>query len=273
MYTIIVRFEKMKYYGKFLCGISFLILTYFIGGCGFMNKDNNKEAEIKESFNKTLSMYPIKNLEDLYDKEGYRDEEFEKEDKGTWIINSEMNIQKKGQAMKSRGMVLYMNRNTRKTTGHFYTSITTEDKKGRVHSKDKEYSVRLKNNKIEPTKPIADETLKNEIKNFQFFSQYGNFKNLKDYKNGNISYNPNVPSYSAEYHLSNEDDNVKQLRKRYNIPTKKALKLILKGDGNLKGSSIGHKHVELSFVRNKEESIYFADSLEFNPSDVNNELK
>ena len=40
-------------------------------------------------------MYPIKNLEDLYDKEGYRDEEFEKEDKGTWIINSEMNIQKK----------------------------------------------------------------------------------------------------------------------------------------------------------------------------------
>ena len=79
----------MKYYGKFLCGISFLILTCFIGGCRFMNKENKKEAEIKESFHKTLSMYPIKNLEDLYDKEGYRDEEFEKRDKGTWIINSE----------------------------------------------------------------------------------------------------------------------------------------------------------------------------------------
>ena len=140
-----------------------------------------------------------------------------------------------------------------------------------MHSKDKEYPVRLKNNKIEPTKPIADEKLKNEIKNFQFFSQYGNFKNLKDYKNGNVSYNPNVPSYSAEYQLSNEDDNVKQLRKKYDIPTKKAPKLILKGDGDLKGSSIGHKHVELSFVRNKEESVYFADSLEFNPSEVNNE--
>ena len=62
---------------------------------GFMNKENNKEAEIKESFHKTLSMYPIKNLEDLYDKEGYRDEEFEKRDKGTWIINSVMNIQKR----------------------------------------------------------------------------------------------------------------------------------------------------------------------------------
>ena len=102
-----------------------------------MNKENNKEAEIKENFNKTLSMYPIKNLEDLYDKEGYRDEEFEKRDKGTWIINSVMNIQKKGQAMESRGMVLYMNRNTRKTTGHFYTNIITEDKKGRVYNKEK----------------------------------------------------------------------------------------------------------------------------------------
>ncbi|MGX0589240.1 putative lipoprotein (TIGR01742 family) [Staphylococcus epidermidis] len=236
-----------------------------------MNKENNKEAEIKESFHKTLSMYPIKNLEDLYDKEGYRDEEFEKRDKGTWIINSVMNIQKKGQAMESRGMVLYMNRNTRKTTGHFYTSITTEDKKGRVYNKEKNTLFNLKKNKIEPTKPIADETLKNEIKNFQFFSQYGNFKNLKDYKNGNVSYNPNVPSYSAEYQLSNEDDNVKQLRKKYDIPTKKAPKLILKGDGDLKGSSIGYKEIEFSFVDNKEQSIYFADSLEFNPSDVNNE--
>ena len=271
MNKIIERCEKMKYYGKFLCGISFLILTCFIGGCRFMNKENKKEAEIKESFHKTLSMYPIKNLEDLYDKEGYRDEEFEKRDKGTWIINSEMNIQKKGQAMKSRGMVLYINRNTRKTTGHFYTSIITEDKKGRVHSKDKKYPVQLKNNKIEPTKPIADETLKNEIKNFQFFSQYGNFKNLKDYKNGNVSYNPNVPSYSAEYQLSNEDDNVKQLRKKYDIPTKKAPKLILKGDGDLKGSSIGYKEIEFSFVDNKEQSIYFADSVELNPSEVNNE--
>ena len=45
-------------------------------------------------------------------------------------------------------------------------------------------------------------------------------KILKDYKNGDISYNPNVPSYSARYQLSNNDYNVQQLRKRYDIPTK-----------------------------------------------------
>ena len=43
-----------------------------------MNKDDSKETEIKKSFNKTLSMYPTKNLEDFYDKEGFRDEEFNK---------------------------------------------------------------------------------------------------------------------------------------------------------------------------------------------------
>ncbi len=31
-------------------------------------------------------MYPIKNLENLYDKEGYRDGEFKKGDKGTGDI-------------------------------------------------------------------------------------------------------------------------------------------------------------------------------------------
>ena len=70
---------------------------------------------------------------------------------------------------------------------------------------------------------------KKEIENFKFFSQYGNFKDLKDYKDGEVSYNPNAPNYSAKYQLSNNDYNVKQLRKRYDIPTNEAPKLLLKG--------------------------------------------
>lgn len=97
--------------------------------------------------------------------------------------------------------------------------------------------------------------------------QYGNFKNLKDYKDGNVSYNPNVPSYSAQYQLKNGDYNVQELRKRYDMPTKKAPKLLLKGDGDLKGSSVGYKDIEFIFVENKEENIYFTDSLNFNPSE------
>ncbi|HDG2963197.1 TPA: Csa1 family protein, partial [Staphylococcus aureus] len=79
--------------------------------------------------------------------------------------------------------------------------------------------------------------------------------------------NSNVPSYSAKYQLSNDDYNVKQLRKRYDIPTKKAPKLLIKGDGDLKGSSIAHKNLEFTFIENKEENIYFTDSINFKPTE------
>ncbi|HHO1013756.1 TPA: Csa1 family protein, partial [Staphylococcus aureus] len=85
-----------------------VLLAVFISACNV-----KEDKQIKENFNKTLSLYPTKNLEDFYDKEGFRDQEFDKRDKGTWIINSGMNIQLKGGALKSRAMVLYINRNTR----------------------------------------------------------------------------------------------------------------------------------------------------------------
>ncbi|MGO5756129.1 Csa1 family protein, partial [Staphylococcus aureus] len=78
--------------------ISILILIVIVAGCGKSDetKEDSKEEQIKKSFAKTLDMYPIKNLEDLYDKEGYRDGEFKKGDKGTWVVRSEMIIQPKG---------------------------------------------------------------------------------------------------------------------------------------------------------------------------------
>lgn len=57
------------------------------------------------------------------------------------------------------------------------------------------------------------------------------------------------------------------LKKRYDIPTKKAPKLLIKGDGNLKRSSIGHKNLEFTFIENKEENIYFTDSINFKPTE------
>ncbi|MDP8010673.1 tandem-type lipoprotein [Staphylococcus aureus] len=249
-----------------LC-LCLMILSVFISACGMKKEESSKDKQIKENFNKTLSLYPTKNLEDFYDKEGFRDQEFDKRDKGTWIINSGMNIQLKGGALKSRAMVLYINRNTRTAKGYFLISEITEDKKGYVHNKEKKYPVKMEHNRIIPTKPITDDKLKKEIENFKFFVQYGNFKDFKDYKNGDISYNPNVPSYSAKYQLNNDDYNVQQLRKRYHIPTKQAPELKLKGSGNLKGSSVGSKDLEFTFVENQEENIYFSDSVEFTPSE------
>ncbi|CDR51072.1 Membrane lipoprotein [Staphylococcus schweitzeri] len=252
---------------KLMLGICLVLLIILIVGYVIMTKTNGRNAQIKEAFNKTLNVYPTKNLDDFYDKEGFRDQEFDKRDKGTWIIHSKMIIETNGRNMESRGMVLYINRNTRTTKGNFVIREITEDSKGYSDSKDKKYPVKMENNRIVPMKPIHDEKLRKEIENFKFFVQYGNFKDINDYKDGDISYNPNVPSYSAKYQLSNDDYNVKQLRKRYNIPTNKAPKLLLKGDGDLKGSSVGSKNLEFTFVENKEENIYFTDSVQYTPSE------
>ncbi|HDA4541224.1 TPA: tandem-type lipoprotein [Staphylococcus aureus] len=252
-----------------LC-LCLIILSVFIGACGMKKEESSKDKQIKENFNKTLSLYPTKNLEDFYDKEGFRDQEFEKGDKGNWIVDSEMVIELKDKKMESRSMVLYINRNTRTTKGNFIVRELWEDSKGYAQSKDTKYPVKMEHNRIIPTKPITDEKLKKEIENFKFFVQYGNFKDFKDYKDGDISYNPNVPSYSAKYQLNNDDYNVQQLRKRYDISTKRAPELKLRGSGDLKGSSVGSKELEFNFVRNKEENVYFSDGINFKPTEEMN---
>ncbi|HDG2433887.1 TPA: Csa1 family protein, partial [Staphylococcus aureus] len=100
--------------------IFILILIVLMAGCE-SNKitGDSKETQIKKSFAKTLDMYPTENLEDFYDKEGYRDGEFKKDDKGTWLIRSEMKIQLKGENLESRGVVLEINRNTRTAKGNY----------------------------------------------------------------------------------------------------------------------------------------------------------
>ncbi|MDT4071699.1 Csa1 family protein, partial [Staphylococcus aureus] len=109
----------MEYLKRLALFISVIILTIFIMGCDSQSdtaenpKEGSKEAQIKKSFAKTLDMYPTENLEDFYDKEGYRDGEFKKDDKGTWLIRSEIVKQPKGKVMKTRGMQLYINRNTK----------------------------------------------------------------------------------------------------------------------------------------------------------------
>ena len=255
--------EMIKRVNKLVLGISLLFLVISItAGCGM-----GKEAEIKKSFEKTLSMYPIKNLEDLYDKEGYRDDQFDKNDKGTWIVNSQMAIQNKGEALKIKGMLLKIDRNTRSAKGFYYTNEIKTEKYEVAQDNQKKYPVKMINNKFISTEEVKEENIKKEIENFKFFVQYGDFKDLSKYKDGDISYNPEVPSYSAKYQLTNDDYNVKQLRKRYNIPTNKAPKLLLKGTGNLKGSSVGYKDIEFTFVEKKGENIYFSDSLHLEPSE------
>ncbi len=262
----------MEYLKRLALLISVIILTIFIMGCDSQSdtaenpKEGSKEAQIKKSFSKTLDMYPIKNLEDFYGKEGYRDGEFKKDDKGTWLIRSEIVKQPKGKVMKTRGMQLYINRNTETAKGFFVLKEISENNNRVNKDKEEKYEVKMVGNKIIPTEQINDEKIKKEIENFKFFVQYENFKNFEKYNNGEFSYNPEAPIYSAKYQLHNDDYNVRQLRKRYDISTKETPKLLLKGGGDLKNSSVGQNDIEFTFVERKGENIYFNDSVEFIPS-------
>ncbi|WRN10699.1 tandem-type lipoprotein [Staphylococcus aureus] len=163
-------------------------MSVFIIGCdkssdtAEKSKEDSKETQIKKSFAKTLDIYPIKNLEDLYDKEGYRDGEFKKDDKGTWLIRSEMKIQLKGENLESRGAVLEINRNTRTAKGHYIVREVVEDSDGMTHNHTKRYPVKMENNKMIPLKPIDDEKVKKKSKNLTSLYNTGISKNWKTIK-------------------------------------------------------------------------------------------
>ncbi|MDP4448637.1 tandem-type lipoprotein [Staphylococcus hyicus] len=251
----------MKYIQKLYIYLILIIVMITLTACVFDSKKN----EIKESFEEKLSMYPIKNLEDFYDKEGFRDGEFDKNDKGTWLLNSRMVIKRKtDDKLIVKGMVLNINRNTRTSEGKYYISYIGEG--SYEDDYEESYPVKMVNNKIVPTKVIKDKKILDEIEKFKFFVQFANFKDLNSYGQGHFDYNPNVPSYSAEYQLSNDEENVKQLRKRYDIPSKRAPKLLLKGMGEFKGSSIGYQELEIQFEESKNRNIFFNDFVNLQPS-------
>ncbi|EHS17786.1 tandem lipoprotein [Staphylococcus aureus subsp. aureus IS-55] len=163
--------------------IFILILIVLMAGCE-SNKitGDSKETQIKKSFAKTLDMYPTENLEDFYDKEGYRDGEFEKDDKGTWLIRSEMKIQLKGENLESRGAVIEINRNTRTAKGNYIVREVVEDSDGMTHNHTKRYPVKMENNKMIPLKSIDDEKVKKKLKNLNSLYNTGISKNWKTIK-------------------------------------------------------------------------------------------
>ncbi|HCD1779651.1 TPA: tandem-type lipoprotein, partial [Staphylococcus aureus] len=115
---------------------------------------------------------------------------------------------------------------------------------------------------------VDDPNLKKRIENFKFFGQYSNLEELKSYNNGDVSINWNVPSYDVKYKMSNKDEIVKELRSRYNIPTDKAPVLKMHIDGNLKGSSVGYKKLEIDFSKGEKSDLSVIDSLNFQPAKV-----
>ncbi len=169
----------MGYFKRVVLYIIVMVVSVFIMGCDSSSdtsekpKEDSKEEPIKKSFAKTLDMYPIKNLEDLYDKEGYRDGEFKKGDKGMWTIYTDFAKSNKSDELDDEGMVLNLDRNTRTAKGYYFVKKFYEKDK---FSDRKNYKVEMKNNKIILLDKVNDPNLKERIENFKFL---GNMQILR----------------------------------------------------------------------------------------------
>ncbi|MGV3238564.1 tandem-type lipoprotein, partial [Staphylococcus aureus] len=132
----------------------------------------------------------------------------------------------------------------------------------------KNYKVEMINNKIILLDKVEDTNLKKRIENFKLFKQYANLKEVTNYNNGDVSITENVPTYDAKFKMSNKDDNVKQLRSRYNMHTDKSPVLKMHIDGNWKGSSMSYKKLEIDFSKGEKNDLSVIDSLNCQPAKV-----
>ncbi len=76
--------------------------------------------------------------------------------------------QPKGKIMRSRGMYLFLNRNTRTAKGYFIVDVTSNDTLKKTEDKEKRYPVKMVNNKIIPIGSINDEGIKKKLKTLSF---------------------------------------------------------------------------------------------------------
>ncbi|MDP4449313.1 tandem-type lipoprotein [Staphylococcus hyicus] len=240
---------------KIYISICLCILTLITSGCSMSTREKI-ETGLKES----LSVYPTKNLEDFYDKEGYRDSNFSKDDKGIWMLISVLSKRNEEGKIKREGVKLYIDRNTRTSEGYYYVDISSKD--GRKNGK-KKYPLIMKDNQLILKDNNVDEDIKRKVKDFKFFVQFGNLKDLDQYKEKDASYNSLAPNYLISYHLNQNDDNLKEIQEIYGIKAGENPVLKIYGDGDFKSDAF--KSNTINYKLNGKVGRFYNSSVSYKP--------
>lgn len=244
---------KRKIRVLFVVFISLILLS--LSGCQW-NHNTQKEIgkeeiaqNVAKSFESTLKDYPTPNIESLLGK-----------DMGNELILDtaihKTKDNKKETPLVVEGMILYLNTSTKKGYGYYYIrkyyDSASKDKKTN-YPVDYDHGIHL-------CKSTGDKELDEKIKNFKFLFQYANFKDLNKQKVIDADYNPEVPLFSADYQLSNDNSLVKKLRHDYHFTQKEAPIVHLQGTGNYGDSpSFGgfdDRQVEIYFSKKPTNSVY-----------------
>ncbi|WP_234015547.1 Csa1 family protein, partial [Staphylococcus chromogenes] len=174
-------------------------------------------------------------MEDFYDKEGYRDSNFSKDDKGVWSLITAIGKNNEEGKLRMEGVVLYIDRNTRKSEGYYFVDNESKDERNNYK---KEYPLIMKNNELILKDKNVDEDIKRKVKDFKFFVQFGNLSDLDQYKEKNASYNSLASNYLISYDLNQNDDNLKEIQNLYGMKAGENPELKIDGDGDFKSDVI-----------------------------------
>lgn len=243
---------------KLLKTVIILISLFFLICMSACNRSTSYEhdIQIKKNIHDSLSIYPTKNLEDLYDIKGSRDSDFAKEDKGTWVVDTSINKNTK-YSLHSEGAMLFINRNKKESKGYYYIS----DYKEKDQDTEKRYPVIFKNNKIHPINSNISKQVKNKIEQFQFLIQYTDINENIEKKRGKYFYNPNVSNFKGRYNLNEQDEILKAVKTQYNLDYDQA-DLLIKGSQEPSTKGISNKSIQISFNNN----YYITDDLIYKPN-------
>ncbi|NJH78980.1 tandem-type lipoprotein [Staphylococcus agnetis] len=220
----------MKFTKNLFIILGVVLTMGLLSSCDFTTRQ-----KIESGLKEPLSVYPTKNLEDFYDKEGYRDSNFSKDDKGVWSVISAISKRNEEGKIRMEGVMLYIDRNTRTSEGYYFVDNESEDEH---KNGEKKYPLIMKNNQLILKDKNVDEDIQREVKDFKFFVQFGNLSDLDRYKEKDASYNSLAPNYLISYHLNQNDDNLKEILKLYSIKAGENPELKIYGDGDFKSDAI-----------------------------------
>ncbi|AJC95091.1 tandem-type lipoprotein [Staphylococcus hyicus] len=219
----------MKLAKHLLIILGVMVSMSLLSSCGMSTRE-----KIESGLKEPLSVYPTKNLEDFYDKEGYRDSNFSKDDKGVWLVYTSIAKRNDEGKLRTEGVILFIDRNTRKSQGNYFVQNDSEYEYNKFKKK---YPIIMKDNKLILREYKGYEEIKRKIENFKFFVQFGEFKELDRYSERNAIYNNQAPNYLMSYYIKNNDKNLKQIQSVYGLNVGEKPRLEIYGDGELKNNS------------------------------------
>ncbi|MDP4449312.1 tandem-type lipoprotein [Staphylococcus hyicus] len=245
----------MKLMKKIIIIAGLMMSIGLLTSCGMSTRE-----KIESGLKEPLSVYPTKNLEDFYDKEGYRDSNFSKDDKGVWSIITVIGNYNDEGKLRMEGVILYIDRNTKKSEGYYFIDNESKDEH---KNGGKKYPLVMKDNQLILKDKNVDEDIQRKVKGFKFFVQFGNLNDLNRYKLRNANYNTKAPNYSISYYLNQSDENLNLLKKHYGVKVGEQPRIEIYGDGNFKSDTPISDTIE--FVLDNKNNEYFSTSVSYKP--------